>query len=166
MATFQRIETVEARKYEGPRITVVSDKFGEQVAESGDYLIGTERGLVHVIPAAQFEADFKPYTPTPEAEQLAASLAEVEDSKKQIAALQGSNADLGTQVASLETHVSDLSSQISNHNAISAQLTAVTEQLSAEKAAREAAEKAQAVAEGHLKAIQDAQAVLKAETQL
>jgi hypothetical protein len=99
METFQKIETVEARKYEGPRITVVSDKFGEQVANSGDYLIGTKRGEVHVVPASTFEAEFKPYTDTPEAEQLAAAQAQTE-------------------------------------------------------------------AEGHLKAIQEAQAVLKAETQL
>jgi hypothetical protein len=166
METFQKIETVEARKYEGPRITVVSDKFGEQVASSGDYLIGTKRGEVHVVPASTFEAEFKPYTDTPEAEQLVAAQSELEAAKGRIADLEGSNADLGVQVGNLGKQIEALSSEIADQTALKAELTAAAEQLSAEKAAREAAEQAQAEAEGHLKAIQEAQAVLKAETQL
>ena len=60
MATYQRTEVVEARQYDGPRITVVSDKYGEQIASKGDYLIGTEPRKVHVLSAAEFEAAYKP----------------------------------------------------------------------------------------------------------
>lgn len=60
MQTYERIITeVEARKYEGPRLTVVNDELGEQFANSGDYLVGTERGKIQVIPAAKFEAEFR-----------------------------------------------------------------------------------------------------------
>jgi len=50
--------TVEARVYDGPKLTVVSDEKGSQIANSGDYLVGTERGKVTVVSKADFEKDF------------------------------------------------------------------------------------------------------------
>lgn len=55
--------TVEARRHEGPRITVISDEHGEQYAVAGDYLIGSERGKVYVMDAGKFESDFEPVPP-------------------------------------------------------------------------------------------------------
>ena len=52
--------TVEARVYDGPKLTVVSDEKGSQIANSGDYLVGTERGKVTVVSKADFEKDFEP----------------------------------------------------------------------------------------------------------
>lgn len=51
---------VEARQYEGEALPVVSDKYGEQTAVTGDYLVGTEKGSLHVMPQADFEAMYQP----------------------------------------------------------------------------------------------------------
>jgi hypothetical protein len=60
MATYQRKAlTVEARVYDGPKLTVVSDEKGIQTANPGDYLIGTERGKVTVMTKADFEKDYE-----------------------------------------------------------------------------------------------------------
>jgi hypothetical protein len=59
MATFQRKAlTVEARVYDGPKLTVVSDEKGQQTATAGDYLVGSERGKITVVSKADFEKDF------------------------------------------------------------------------------------------------------------
>lgn len=61
MATYQRKAlTVEARVYDGPKLTVVSDEKGQQTANAGDYLVGSERGKVTVVSKADFEKDFEP----------------------------------------------------------------------------------------------------------
>jgi hypothetical protein len=60
MEKFQRVQIVEARKYEGPRLTVVHDSLGEQTANPGDYLVGSERGQIKVVSAAKFEAEYVP----------------------------------------------------------------------------------------------------------
>lgn len=58
--------TVEARVYDGPKLTVVSDEKGSQIANSGDYLVGVERGKVTVVSKADFEKDFEPVGTEPE----------------------------------------------------------------------------------------------------
>jgi hypothetical protein len=51
--------TIEARVYDGPKLTVISDEKGQQTAKSGDYLVGSERGKVTVVLKADFEKDFE-----------------------------------------------------------------------------------------------------------
>jgi septal ring factor EnvC (AmiA/AmiB activator) len=60
MEKFQKVVIVEARKYDGPRLTVVHDQLGDQTANAGDYLAGNERGKIEVIAAAKFEAEYVP----------------------------------------------------------------------------------------------------------
>lgn len=62
--------TVEARVYDGPKLTVVSDEKGSQTANSGDYLVGTERGKVTVVSKADFEKDFEPVGDSLEAQPI------------------------------------------------------------------------------------------------
>jgi hypothetical protein len=60
MATYNRkVTTVEARVYDGPTLTVISDDKGEQRASKGDYLLGTEPGKVTVMTAVDFEREFE-----------------------------------------------------------------------------------------------------------
>lgn len=59
---YQKNVIVEAREYEGPKLLVVSNQYGEQLANAGDYLVGSGRGHVHVVSKAQFEAEYQPYT--------------------------------------------------------------------------------------------------------
>lgn len=51
--------TVEARVYDGPKLVVVSDEKGQQTANAGDYLVGSERGKITVVAKADFEKDFE-----------------------------------------------------------------------------------------------------------
>lgn len=60
MATYQRKAlTVEARVYDGPKLVVISDEKGQQTANAGDYLVGSERGKITVVAKADFEKDFE-----------------------------------------------------------------------------------------------------------
>lgn len=70
MEKFRKVEIVEARRYDGPRLTVVHDELGEQTAVKGDYLLGSERGKIRVMPAAKFEAEYEPYDEAAEAEKV------------------------------------------------------------------------------------------------
>ncbi|HEY2859019.1 MAG TPA: hypothetical protein VGJ21_11425 [Terracidiphilus sp.] len=90
MATYQKIETVEAEQYEGPPLTVVNDQLGEQKAASGDWLLGTEKGKIRVITAKQFEEEFRPYSKTPADDELAEAKAEIVALKAQIASMEAS----------------------------------------------------------------------------
>lgn len=134
MATYQKVETVEARQYDGPKITVVSDKLGEQTAVAGDYLVGTERGKVTVVSKATFEAEYEAYTPTPDAEKLAASEAQAADLQKQLDVANASVVSISTRTAELESQVHILTSQITDQTQLKAEFTSTTEQLQAEQA--------------------------------
>jgi len=133
MAEYIRKEIVEARQYEGPRITVVSDQFGEQAAVSGDWLVGTERGKVHVVSAADFAA-YTAYTPTAEDEALKAAQAEIDDLKAKNEALTAAEVGLQEQLALVNDHAAHLSAQITDQSAVQAQNVALTEQLAAAQA--------------------------------
>jgi hypothetical protein len=166
MATYQKVQTVEARQYTGPRLTVVSDELGEQVAHDGDYLIGTEARKVTVIAKAAFEAEFKPFTPTPDSERAAADEAKIADLTKQLADVDAAGFKLGSEVNQLQAEVSALQAQISDQTALKAQFTSVSEQLASEQAksselqgkldALTAAEQAKAEAQAKLDAAQAA----------
>lgn len=105
MAQYVKVNPpVEARQHEGPRLNVVSDAKGQQVAEKGDWLVGSERGKITVVSNADFTSGYVPYSPTAADDELAKA-------KSDLAASNASNADLGTQVASLEKQVADLSAK-------------------------------------------------------
>lgn len=80
MPTYTRkVTTVEARQYEGPDLIVMSDAQGEQIAKSGDFLVGIEPRKVTVWAKDKFLAEFDlapevaPAPPAPPADSQAAS---------------------------------------------------------------------------------------------
>jgi hypothetical protein len=56
----RKVASIEAREHEGPKLVVISDSKGEQLCNTGDFLIGAEPGKVFVIAKADFLADFEP----------------------------------------------------------------------------------------------------------
>jgi len=114
MPKFQKVVTVDARKYEGPVLTVVNDQSGEQVATSGDYLVGTERGGITVIDGAVFEGEYAPFSETAEDEalavaqiELAAIRKELDDKKDAILLAGNENATLLARNVALEAAQED-----------------------------------------------------------
>lgn len=53
-------DVVEARIYDGPPLRVVNDQLGEQLATSGMYLVGSERGKIRAVSADAFLKDYQP----------------------------------------------------------------------------------------------------------
>jgi hypothetical protein len=51
---------VEARRHKGPPLVVISEAHGEQTAQDGDYLVGTKKGEICVVPWKEFEATYTP----------------------------------------------------------------------------------------------------------
>jgi glycine/D-amino acid oxidase-like deaminating enzyme len=94
---FRKTETVEARRYEGPRITVVHDELGEATANAGDYLVGTGRGKIRVIAAAQFEREYSAYDEPDEERQLEWLREKVKTLEDALAAARAENAALAQQ---------------------------------------------------------------------
>jgi len=79
MAYYRKIEIVEAVQYEGTPLSVIHYQLGEQQAHTGDWLLGTKRGKIRVVGAAEFKAEYEPYTPTAaELKKLEAQAAEDE----------------------------------------------------------------------------------------
>lgn len=87
MAQFRKVDIVDARQYSGPALKVISDALGEQTANSGDYLVGTERGKVTVVPKAEFEAHYQPYSSTADDDLIAAQKKQIADLAKQVSDL-------------------------------------------------------------------------------
>lgn len=160
---YQKIVTVEAEQYDGPKLTVVSDKLGEQTAEKGDWLLGTERGKVTVVKAATFAADFKPYSATPADDQVAAQAEAIATLKAELAQAQADHATLQVSHDQLAAQVADLSAKASTVDALTSQ-NADLKTTSAAATAQAAADEAKlAELTAHLKAFTDAQATLAAE---
>lgn len=60
MATYNRkVTSIEARQYEGPKLVVISESKGEQIANTGDFLVGNEPGKVYVVAKEQFLAEYE-----------------------------------------------------------------------------------------------------------
>jgi hypothetical protein len=53
-------EVVEAREYDGPPVRVIHDVLGEQAVSKGDWLVGSERGKVRKMTAAEFHETYEP----------------------------------------------------------------------------------------------------------
>lgn len=134
MAEFQKIEVVEAEKYEGAPLTVVHESLGEQKALSGDYLLGSERGKIRVMKAKDFEAEFKPYTTTPEDELLASAQAEIVELKAEIVILNASSKDAADRIEQAQAEIAGLSAQITDQKQTKEQNTALTQQIATEQA--------------------------------
>ena len=62
MPTYRRkVADVYARQWQGPQtLNVVHHHKGEQTAKKGDWLVGSERGLVEVVKDVDFQRDYEP----------------------------------------------------------------------------------------------------------
>jgi septal ring factor EnvC (AmiA/AmiB activator) len=108
MATYRKVEIVDAEKYEGAPLTVMHDHLGEQKALPGDWLLGTERGKIRVMSAKQFEAEFVPYTDEEPGKKHAAAA-----HKNEIGDLQAQIADMRVSKQNLEVALDDSMDKIS-----------------------------------------------------
>lgn len=102
MSAFRKIETVEARQYDGPRLVVIHDKLGEQTAVTGDWLLGTERGKIEVVSREKFAAEFIPFDAEVEEPEVLALQAVVTSLQKQIDESSALNAELQTKYDSMD----------------------------------------------------------------
>lgn len=102
MSAFRKIETVEARQYDGPRLVVIHDKLGEQTAVAGDWLLGTERGKIEVVSREKFATEFIPFDAEVEEPEVLALKAVVVSLQKQIDESSALNAELQTKYDSMD----------------------------------------------------------------
>lgn len=164
MAQYQRIQVVEARQYDGPNLTVVSDALGEQRAHKGDWLLGSEKGKITVKSAADFVSEgWAPYSATPQddeikaqAEALSVLKASVSDLTSKLSAASGSNDTLTAQVASLTSKAVDA-------DALTKHVADLTSQLETAQASAAAKDDELTQLKAHLQAFTDAQAKTEAE---
>jgi hypothetical protein len=155
---YQKIDKVEARQYDGPKITVVNDALGEQTAQSGDWLLGTERGKIRVVSNAAFQADYTPYSETPADDQVKVLEATIDQLKAEkdgvgsdyLAAVRRSTT-LDEQLTILQNQVNDLAPK-------AAQVDAMTEKLAAAEAKAASDESTLAQLTEEINAFKDAQA--------
>ena len=114
MAKYQKLVIVEARKYEGPKLTVIHDVLGEQTANDGDYLLGNERGKIKVVTAEKFTAD---YVPCEErfADDTEKGLAVITE---ELAAAKAQTDALAAQLVAEKRHSDELEAQLTNTQGI------------------------------------------------
>jgi hypothetical protein len=164
MAQFQRIDVVEARQYDGPRLTVVSESLGEQTANAGDWLLGSEKGRVTVKSAAAFESEgWKLYSATPQDDEIAVLSKAVESLKADKATLEAFNSAVTGERDTLKAQNADLASKVSDTIALKAQVDDLTDKLAASKADSDAKASELTTLKAHLQAFTDAQAKVEAE---
>lgn len=135
MAQFIKKEIVEARQYSGPRLKVVNDQLGEQTAENGDYLLGSERGKISVVSKATFEKDYEPYTPTADDEKTAAQADAIETLKGQLADIQKAKDAADALVNDLQQKNAALQATQNDAEALKQQVADLQEKLAAEQQA-------------------------------
>lgn len=90
----RKVTSLEARQYEGAKLVVISDSKGEQIANTGDFLVGTEPGKVFVVAKADFLAEY-------ESQEEAAARAEAEEVAAQAKAVADA-ADAAATIAAEE----------------------------------------------------------------
>lgn len=164
MAKYQRIQTEEASQYSGPKITVVSDALGEQTANAGDWLLGCERGKVHVKTSAQFESEgWTPYSATPTDDELAATKASLATQQANNAGLQANLASLQSGKDALQQQVTYLSGKVGDTDSLTQQVADLKVQLETLTTAKAESDAALAEAQGHLKALAAAQQTIQEE---
>lgn len=164
MATYQtKAETVEARQYEGDSsLTVVHYQKGEQVAQKGDWLVGSERGCIYVVPDDEFQTKFVAYSPTLTDDQLKAANAQVAALTAQVASVQQSLNEAQAQAATLQTTNQNLAGQVGDTLALSGQVSQLSEALAAAKAQAADDEKKLADLSAQVKQYASAQSALEA----
>lgn len=131
---YQKLTIVEAREYDGPKLTVVNDAQGEQIANKGDYLLGSERGKISVMSKGAFEEQYSPYTPTAEADALKASQATLDLTQKTLDGVIAERDELKSLADSLATGNAALKGAQEDALSFKAQVDSLTAELATEKA--------------------------------
>lgn len=145
---------VDARQYDGDvAIRVVSKTLGEQTANKGDWLVGSQPGEVTVVDQASFAAQYVSYDATAEAAKVAAAEKVLADLHSQVDSLSGSNAMLGAEVASLTTDKAAQAAQIASLQAALDDEKSKSADLQTKLDALVAAEKQRAEAESAIDAV-------------
>ena len=165
MAQYQRIQVVEARKYEGPgRLPVISDAIGEQQAMPGDWLLGSERGKITVKTAADFVSEgWALYSDTPSDDQVKVLSEALAQEKSAKAELEAEKLAWLSNSASDAAQIADLSKQAGDTAALTAQVADLKRQLDDVTAQKTADEAKLAELQAHLQSFIDAQSKLQAE---
>jgi len=160
---YQKIDVIDARQHDGLKVLVVSDTLGEQVANTGDWLLGTERGKVTVKSDAQFKAEgWKPYSETPADDQVKADEAALAEVKAQLASEQQAKTNLEVLYADVNAHNVELAKQVADTVALQSQVSSLQGQLEAANAQKAADEAQLAELKASLQAFTDAQAKAEA----
>lgn len=99
---YEKRAIVEARQYDGPKLNLVHEQLGEQTANAGDWLLGTERGRIEVVSNEKFLREWKAYSPTEAEDELAAAKSAVTALEAKLAAAEANGTGLEEQLALLE----------------------------------------------------------------